>query len=98
MNIEPHRVAEVRRILLQDHLREGDRPFRSEGGKGQAPLQIERFPRFGQKDTRASAFFPCSVPSPFTSIRISPNAVLKGDPSEASANRTFPRTAGWNRR
>ena len=52
VDIEPHRVAEVRRILLQGHLREGDRSFRRRGGKGTGfpsvrtslPLRSKRTP------------------------------------------------------
>ena len=58
VDIEPHRVHEVRRILLQDHLCEGDRPFRREGGKGQATLQLERLPRFGRKGHQGVGLLP----------------------------------------
>lgn len=49
VDIEPHGIAVVRGIFLQDPLREGNRSFRGEGREGQVSLQLDGLPRFGRK-------------------------------------------------
>ena len=58
VDIEPHGVAVVRGVFLQDHLRERDRSFRSERGEGEVPFQIYGLPRFGRKGDPGDGLLP----------------------------------------